>query len=155
MVFVLLIVAPIVEIFVLIQTGHAIGGWNTLGLVILVAVVGVWLIKREGIKVWRRFGEQVRAGQVPSKEIADGVLLLIAGALFIAPGFISDFVALLILFPPTRALFRKRLLKRTSFGGGFGGGRIIRATYRGPMPDPHGSNITDTTATETRGELEP
>ena len=121
MVFVLLVVAPIVEIFVLIQTGHAIGGWNTIGLVVLVAVVGVWLIKREGIKVWRRFGEQVRAGQVPSKEIADGVLLLIAGALFIAPGFISDFIALLILFPPTRALFRKRLLKR----GAFGGGRII------------------------------
>jgi UPF0716 protein FxsA len=64
--------------------------------------------------VWRRFTTQVRAGHVPSREIADGVLILFAGALLLTPGFLSDVVALLLLLPPVRAAIRGAAMLRAS-----------------------------------------
>lgn len=149
----LLVVAPLVELFVIIKTGQAIGVLNTIGLLILIAVIGSWLLKREGMKVWRRFAEQVQTGQTPTREIADGMCILLAGALMLAPGFVSDVIALLLLFPPTRALVRRRLMKRRGLGG-LGNARVIRATYGGPIRDDRSGGVTDTTATESRGELD-
>lgn len=154
------VVAPIVELYVIIQTGQAIGGWNTIGLLILIGIVGSWVIKREGLKVWNRFVQQTQAGQVPSREIADGVCILLAGALLLAPGFIGDVAALLLVFPPTRAVFRAWLLRRKRFGR-FGRGPVITATYGGPMGDTTGGRrvssdgVTDATATDISGELDP
>jgi UPF0716 protein FxsA len=154
--FFVFVIAPIIELFVLIKTGQAIGALNTIGLLILVALVGSALVKREGIKVWNRFVTQVQAGQAPTREIADGVCLLLAGALLIAPGFVSDVLALLLLFPPTRAVFRRFLMRRQSLGG-FGRTRVIKATYGGRMTDTSrpDSTITDVTSTETHGKLDP
>jgi UPF0716 protein FxsA len=135
-------VIPFLELFVILQTSHAIGGWVTIGLLLLISVVGGWLMKHEGRKVWKRFNEQVSRGVVPSNDIADGVLLLGAGALLLTPGFLTDIVGILIMFPPTRAIFRKLLVKRfidksalgdlgKSFAGGLFGGRFGggRGTY--------------------------
>ncbi|MEO6122498.1 MAG: FxsA family protein [Ilumatobacteraceae bacterium] len=149
--FVLFIVAPIVELYVLIKTGQTIGAVNTIGLLFVIAMLGSWLIKREGLKVWNRFATQVQSGQVPSKEIADGVCLLVAGILMVAPGFVSDVFAVLLLFPPTRAVARTWLLRRKRLGG-LGRTAVIKATYGGRMPSH--DHVTDTTATETRGEIE-
>jgi UPF0716 protein FxsA len=88
----------------------ALGVLNTIGLLILVSLVGAWLAKREGIGVLNRIQAAFDRGELPSKEVADGGLILLAGALMIAPGFISDCLALLLLFPPTRVLFRAPLL---------------------------------------------
>lgn len=161
--FVLFVIAPIVELYVLIKTGQAIGVLNTIGLLIVVAMIGSWLIKREGLKVWNRFATQVQAGQEPSREIADGVCVLVAGLMMIVPGFVSDVLALFLLFPPTRALARTWLLRRKRLGG-LGRATVIKASYGGPMsthgPDgtsgirSTGTNVTDTTGTETRGEIE-
>jgi len=158
----LFIVAPIAELYVIIKTGQAIGVLNTIGLLVLIGFIGSWVIRREGVKVWNRFTSQVQAGQVPTKEIADGVCILIAGALMLAPGFVSDVVALLLLFPPTRAVARNWLMRRKGLGrlgglggpggGGFGGTTIIDASYGGRMRDS--TDVTDTTSTETRGELD-
>ena len=150
--FVVFVVAPLVELYVLIKTGQAIGALNTVALLVVSAFVGMALVRREGVRVWGRFVQTVQAGQTPSKEIADGVCVMLAGALFIAPGLVSDVLALLLLFPPTRAIFRRFLLRRKSFGG-FGGARVIRATYGGRINDV--GDVTDATSTETRGELEP
>jgi UPF0716 protein FxsA len=152
--FLVFVVAPIIELFVLIKTGQAIGVLNTIALLIVVAFVGSWLVRREGVKVWGRFVRQVQAGQTPSKEIADGVCILLAGALLIAPGFVSDVLAILLIFPPTRAVFRRILLRRKSFGS-LGGARVIKATYGGRITDVDVHDVTDTTSTETRGELDP
>ncbi|MCU1395776.1 MAG: FxsA family protein [Ilumatobacteraceae bacterium] len=154
--FVTFVVAPLIELYVLIKTGQAIGVFSTLALLVLFAFVGMALVRREGVRVWGRFVQTVQAGQTPSKEIADGVCVLLAGALFIAPGLVSDAVALLLLFPPTRAIFRRFLLRRKSFGG-LGHTRIITATYGGRMADGRRSDgtVTDTTSTESRGELDP
>jgi UPF0716 protein FxsA len=88
----------------------ALGASNTIGLLIAVSIVGAWLAKREGLGVLRRIQAALDRGQLPSREVADGGLILFAGALMIAPGFISDCLALLLLIPPTRALFRAPLL---------------------------------------------
>lgn len=115
----LFIVVPIVELWVVIQVGQAIGALNTIALLLLVGFLGAWLAKREGLGVWLRFQRQIEAGSVPGREIVDGVLILFAGALLLTPGFVSDVLALLLLLPPVRALIRALLLRRVA-------GRVIQ-----------------------------
>ena len=105
MLFLVFVVAPIIELFVLIKTGQVIGALDTVVLLILSAFVGATLVRRVGARVWSRFMQQLQAGKEPTKEIADGVCVVLAGALFIAPGLVSDVLALLLLFPPTRLSF--------------------------------------------------
>lgn len=111
---VLFIVLPIVELAVIIQVGQALGVLNTIGILLLVSFVGAWLVKREGVAVWKRFHEQVQTGVVPSREIADGVLILLAGALLLTPGFVTDMLGVLLLLPPVRAAVRTAALYRAS-----------------------------------------
>jgi UPF0716 protein FxsA len=112
----LFIVVPLVELWVIVQVGQAIGILNTFGLLILSGVVGGWLMKREGLAVWRRAQASIERGQVPTKELIDGVLILAGGALMLAPGFITDIVGMLLLLPPVRAavraLVRRRIARR-------------------------------------------
>ena len=98
---------PFAEIYVLLQVGHAVGVLNTLALLILVSMVGAWLAKREGLGVLRRMQEAVNAGRVPGKELTDGFLILLAAALMITPGFLTDIVGILLLLPPVRAGMRR------------------------------------------------
>jgi UPF0716 protein FxsA len=112
--FLLFIVLPIVEIAVLIQVGQVIGAWNTIALLIIVGVAGAWLAKREGLAVYRRFRNQVESGVVPGREIADGFMILLAGALLLTPGFVTDVLALLLLLPPVRAAIRAGALHRVT-----------------------------------------
>jgi UPF0716 protein FxsA len=107
----LFLVAPLVELAVIVQVGAAVGVLNTIGLLIAVSLFGAWLAKREGLVTLRRIQLALGRGDIPSREVADGALILMAGALMIAPGFISDVVALLLLFPPTRAVFRPVLVR--------------------------------------------
>ncbi len=138
----LFIVVPFVELFVILQTAQALGGWNTLGLLVVISVVGAWLMKREGRKVLRRFTEQINAGVVPTNDIADGVLLLGAGALMLTPGFLTDIVGILAIFPPTRAVLRKLLVaqfvKRSGAGGLLGSARFRRtgSVFNTTVHDP-------------------
>lgn len=111
------VVAPIVEIYVVVQVAGGIGFGNTILLLIAMSVGGAWLAKMAGLGVLQRLQRTVRYGKVPSAEVIDGALILLAGALMIAPGFISDGLALLLLFPPTRALARHSVLRRLRSGG--------------------------------------
>ena len=108
----LFIVLPIIELAVIIQVGQAIGVFNTIAALLVVSFVGAWLVKREGMSVWRRFQQQVQMGVVPGREIADGVLIMLAGALLISPGFVTDCVGILLLLPPVRAAVRSAALYR-------------------------------------------
>jgi UPF0716 protein FxsA len=122
---VLFVVVPIAELAVIIQVGQSIGVLNTVALVILVSVVGAALVKREGIGVLHRVQRQVAAGKVPGRELADGFLILLAGALLLTPGFLSDVVAIALLLPPVRAVVRPVLLAKLEV-------RAARATFGGP-----------------------
>lgn len=110
----LFIGVPFAEIYVLLQVGHAIGVVNTLGLLILISVVGAWLAKREGLGVLRRMQRSIDSGRVPGTELVDGFLILLAGALMLTPGFLTDILAILLLLPPVRAVVRRELRRRVA-----------------------------------------
>jgi UPF0716 protein FxsA len=109
---VLFIAVPIAELAVLIQVGQAIGVLETVVLMLLVSVVGAWLVKREGIGVWRRAQRQLEAGQVPGRELVDALLIMLAGAFLLTPGFLSDCAGILLLLPPVRAGLRRLVIAR-------------------------------------------
>lgn len=110
--FVAFLVVPLVELYVLLQVGSAIGALNTVALVVLVGVAGAWLVKREGLGVVRRVRSQVGAGQVPGRELVDAFLILFGGALMLTPGFVTDVLGLALLTPPVRAAARRALAHR-------------------------------------------
>ncbi len=109
---ILFVGVPFAELYVLIQVGRAIGVFNTLGLLLLVSIVGAWLAKREGLGVIRRMQAALEAGRVPGTELVDGFLILLAAALMLTPGFLTDIVAIFLLLPPVRAAVRRALRRR-------------------------------------------
>lgn len=110
----LFLVVPLAELYVIIQVGQAFGALNTIALLIIISAVGAWLVKREGMSVWKRFQRQIEAGAVPGKEIADGVMILFAGALLMSPGFLTDLLGIALLLPPVRAVIRGVLMKQAA-----------------------------------------
>lgn len=118
--FLLFLAVPFIELYVIIQVGQALGALNTIGLLVLISVVGAWLVKREGLGVLRKAQARVQAGVVPGSELVEGVLILFAGALLLTPGFVTDCVAVLLLVPPVRAAVRTtafRQLRRRGLEG--------------------------------------
>ena len=91
------------ELAVIVQVAGSTGVLNTIGLLVLVSVVGAWLVRREGLGILRRAQREAAAGRIPGREMVDGLLVLGAGALMLTPGFVTDAVGLALLFPPTRA----------------------------------------------------
>jgi UPF0716 protein FxsA len=109
---------PILEIWILIQIGSAIGiGW-TLLLLIADAVLGAWIVRHEGRRAWAALQSALRdapaSGRAPTKEVLDGALVLVGGTLLLAPGFVSDVFGLLCVLPFTRPLVRILLVRRFS-----------------------------------------
>lgn len=113
LVFVFLVV-PFAELWFLLTVADAIGGWSTIGLLLVVSIVGSWLVKREGLGVWLKVQRQLEQGEMPTSSVIDGALILFAGALMLTPGFLTDIVALMLLLPPTRAAIRVLLVRRFS-----------------------------------------
>jgi len=104
-----IVLAPLVEIAVLVAVGKSIGlGWTLLAWVAL-TLLGTWLVRREGSRTWKALREASQTGRMPSREIADGALILIGGAFLLLPGFVSDVVGLFFVLPFTRGLARRLL----------------------------------------------
>ena len=97
------VVTPLIEIAVLLQVGSILGLWPTLGLIILTAIIGTWMLRRQGFAVLARAQRQLEEGSVPVGEVFEGFCLVIAGALLLTPGFVTDAVGGSLLFPPVRA----------------------------------------------------
>jgi UPF0716 protein FxsA len=106
------VLVPLAELYVIYKVGDAIGIVPTLLILVADSLLGSWLLKSQGRAVWRRFNETMRAGRVPHREVVDGVLVIFGGAFLITPGFITDVIGVLLLLPPTRSLFRRRLQSR-------------------------------------------
>ena len=115
---VVFLVFPSVEIYVMLQVADAIGGPETILRLIAIRMAGAWLAKMAGLGVLNRLQRTVRAGKVPSAELVDGALVLFAAALMLAPGFVTDCLAILLLVPPSRALVRGVVLRRIRTSGG-------------------------------------
>ena len=105
-----LLVVPIAEIYVIVQVGQEIGaGWTFL-LIIAGAVLGSWLVRREGRRAWLALREKVNSGGLPAKELADGALILIGGTLLLTPGFLTDILGFFLVLPFTRPIARRGLI---------------------------------------------
>ncbi len=108
----LFVVLPIVEITVAIQVAHHIGGLNTVALLLLFSIAGFWLARLEGFSVLRRIQEQLENRTVPTNELIDGALVFVGGLLLVVPGFVTDALGLLLLFPLSRHMARRGLKHR-------------------------------------------
>ena len=110
------LIVPIIEIYVLIQVGSFIGALPTIGLVVLTAVLGVMLLRMQGIHTFLRFQQSLIEGRNPAGELLEGVALLIGGALLLTPGFCTDAIGFVCLAPVTRRTLVAWLIAR--FGSG-------------------------------------
>ena len=110
----LFIVVPIAELYVIIQIGGAIGVLPTLALLIVDSLVGAALARSQSRAAWERFNRALAEGRVPGREVFDGAMIIVGGALLLTPGFITDVVGLILLLPPTRAILRKFLTRIVS-----------------------------------------
>lgn len=110
---ILFFAVPFLEIWLLIKVGGQIGALPTMLLVVLTAVLGAFLLRQQGLSTLARFQKSLNSGQLPTKEIVEGMVLLVGGALLMTPGFFTDTLGFLCLFPLTRSLMLKFLLQRT------------------------------------------
>jgi len=103
---------PVLELYLLIKVGTVLGGLNTILLVILSGFAGAWLARLEGMNTLVRLKMNLQQGLMPAEELLDGVIIFIAGLVLITPGFITDIMGLLLLWPVTRNRLKKFLRKK-------------------------------------------
>jgi UPF0716 protein FxsA len=108
----LFIALPLLELYVILKVGDAIGAVWTILLLAADSVLGSLLLRSQGRSVWRRFNTALAEGKMPHREVIDGVLVIFGGAFLITPGFVTDFVGLLLLLPPTRSVIRSNVVRR-------------------------------------------
>ncbi|MFT4988924.1 MAG: UPF0716 protein FxsA [Acidimicrobiales bacterium] len=112
LVFLLLIVVPIVEFYVLVQVADGLGWLPSIVLLLAVSMIGASLMKWQAAGAIGRIQATMAQGKMPSKELADAALMIFGGALLLTPGFFTDVVGLAMFIPPLRAIARVLLLKR-------------------------------------------
>jgi UPF0716 protein FxsA len=149
LVLLIFVVAPIVELTILIRLGGWLGWLPTLALVFGAGLVGAAIARLEGLRAALRIRQQLAAGVAPAAEMVDGLLIAAAGVLLLLPGFVSDVLGLALLLPPVRKLVRRALLHwvRTRFRVQVIGGHDVRDDATAPA---RGDQIIDARVIETR-----
>ncbi len=115
---------PLIEIGLFIQVGGWIGLWPTLGIVVLTAILGTWLVRREGLRALSDLRRSMEELRDPATPLAHGAMILFAGALLLTPGFFTDTIGFVLLIPAVRAAVLREIAKRV---------RVAKFTY-GPIP---------------------
>lgn len=155
------IVVAVAEVWLLAFVGSRIGVLPTFGILLAEALVGAWLLRREGSKAWRALTQAYSTGRMPTGELADAGLVLLGGIMLILPGFFTDLFGLFFLLPVTRPLARKSLgflIARQAAKSGVDFG-AIKAKY-GPGTVVPGETVDDPAPSEPardiviRGEVE-
>jgi UPF0716 protein FxsA len=141
------IAVPIAELAVIVAVAHEIGLLWTLAMLFGFSIAGSVLAKQQGLEVWGRVRATLARGEMPSTELVDGFLVLLAGALLLSPGFLTDVVGVVLLVPPARAGIRRfatwqfgRFVERRIWGtsrdkGGAHRARVVRVSSTRP-PEP-------------------
>jgi len=135
--FLLFLVVPIAELYVIIQVGQAIGVLPTIALLLADSIAGSWLVRQQGRAAWRRFSEALAAGRPPAAEVIDGALVLMGGAFLLTPGFLTDLLGAALLIPPSRAAVRRVLARRFL-------GRMTASLRTPRMPPPRAYDVEST-----------
>jgi UPF0716 protein FxsA len=125
--FLLLLLVPLVEVYLLIQVGQVIGAIPTIALVVFTALLGALLLRFQGWATLQRTRMTLASGQLPALEVMEGVLLVLAGILLLTPGFITDTIGFLLLVPALRQALVRAFLRRSQVSAGPPPGR-------GPRP---------------------
>jgi UPF0716 protein FxsA len=105
------IIIPLLEMMLLFEVADIIGGLSTLGMVVLTAVIGVQILKRQGLSTLSRANQRLQSGELPAQEIVEGMMLAGAGALLLTPGFITDCLGFIFLTGPLRRPIARRVIK--------------------------------------------
>ncbi|MEE8056248.1 MAG: FxsA family protein [Pseudomonadales bacterium] len=138
--FLLFITVPIIEMWVLIEVGAKIGGLNTIFLVFLTAVIGLALLRQQGLKTLLKANQRMEQGQLPAGEIIEGIILAVGGALLLTPGFITDAIGFACLLPPSRKLLVAALLRQEIVMASYGRGAGLSASFQQSSQSSHHSN---------------
>ncbi len=104
--FLLFILVPTIELSLLIYSGQLIGFLPTISIILITGFVGAYLAKRQGLKAWNDFNERISRREPPGDAIIDGLCILIGGILLVIPGYVTDFLGLLLLFNGPRNIIR-------------------------------------------------
>ena len=107
-----IILVPIVEIYLFIKIGSQIGAFNTISLIFITAIIGVIYARYEGLNTLKSGLSQLIKNEVPAYEIISGAAIAFAALLLILPGFATDFLGFLLIFPLTRKLFFGKFFKK-------------------------------------------
>jgi len=110
---VIFVFIPLTELYVIIEVGDQIGAFATIWLVVLTAVIGGWLVRKQGMGILFRIRQQMDRGEAPAIEMLEGALLALMGILLLLPGFITDALGFLLLIPPLRRFLVLEFLKRS------------------------------------------
>lgn len=159
--FLLVIVLPIAELMLLVEVGQEIGVLPTVLLVFATAVAGMRILRHQSAGTMRRAQQRMQGGEMPGREIMEGFLISISGALLLVPGFITDVFALFLLLPPTRRalvgwLFRKGGMAAMQSGpGAFVFTRFGNSPFSGDWPPQGGPGRRDIYEGEFSREDEP
>ena len=116
----LLLAIPILEIGVFILVGGQIGVFATLGMIFVTALLGTFFLRQQGLTILNRLQAESKAGNIPGRDLVHGAMIMIAGVLLLAPGFVTDSIGFLLFFPPFRDLawnFLKTRINVVNFGG--------------------------------------
>jgi len=117
--FLLFLSIPILEIYLLLEVSDRIGPLSTVGLVVFTAVVGVWLLRLQGFATLARVQQSIARGEIPATALFEGVMLFVAGALLLTPGFFTDTIGFLLLIPFTRQWIVHYILRSVMKDGRF------------------------------------
>ncbi|ETX08318.1 MAG: hypothetical protein ETSY2_06080 [Candidatus Entotheonella gemina] len=112
--FAIFLIVPLIELALLLTIGAQIGIWATLAIIISTAMLGASLTRREGLKTWLRFQEKLTTGALPNEELLDGLMILVAGAVLLTPGFLTDVVGFILLIPGSRRVVKGWVRQRFS-----------------------------------------
>jgi len=127
------IIIPIAEMAVLIQVGGVIGVFNTIGIVLLTAVAGAWLLRQQGLATLLKANQRLNSGELPAKEVAEGLILAVGGVLLLTPGFITDAFGFVCLIPFTRHWLAALAMKKMVVSGGNSGFNFRAGAGGGPF----------------------
>jgi len=108
----LILLVPIIEIYLFIKIGSQIGAFNTISLIFITAIIGVYYAKYEGLNTLKSAIKQIVQNEIPVYEIVSGAALAFAALLMILPGFLTDIIGLFLIFPWTRKIFLKKVSKK-------------------------------------------
>ena len=111
-IFLVVLIIPFAEIYLLLEVGSVIGAFWTIFLVVFTAALGAWLLRQQGFSTFRRSQESLRQGIIPAYEMIEGPIILLGGALLLTPGFITDLIGFACLVPSLRKKIAQYVLEK-------------------------------------------